>query len=323
MELIVDRATIKAPEYIQFYPTLRCNYSCDFCFNRQLPDTQDITIQGFEKLASVCRRSGIGHIDILGGEPTLHPHIEELIGIISENGLMTTISTNGTRPEILNAVSNRFQGETVRIGISLNEGRMPDGLHEYITGHRPIIKTIFTDRGMAEKTMHPYIKMPGIDCRVIFRDAADQKDLESCTCFESFLYHLEAIKKRYPKTKGVFCGGFIPDTLSNPELAETRCPAGTTKLSVLCDGSVYPCYLFFRYKEFCLGNILEDDFSRIWKHPVLEFFRRFSGNQCPNESCRFYRDCRGGCPAMSYLLYKRLDFPDPRCIKQGENVCRN
>lgn len=309
----MGKASVKAPAYIQFYPTLRCNYSCSFCFNRGLTGTRDITTAEFEKIAHTCRVSGVKHIDMLGGEPFLHPEIEELVKIIRKNRLTTTISTNGSRPEKLFSLSEKFPGDSVRIGVSINNSGISKDLHEYILAMHPIIKTVYTDSQDPAKILQPYLQIPEIDCRLIFRDAADCDDLENCPSFESFLWRLTELKSRYLGLKGVFCGGFIPDTQTYPELENTRCPAGTSKLSILCDGSVYPCYLLFRYKQFYLGNILEDDFSEIWDHPVLDFFRKFSENPCTNQSCGFHRQCRGGCPAMSFLAYNRPDLADPRC----------
>lgn len=309
----MDKAKLKAPNYIQFYPTLRCNHSCSFCFNRGIPRARDATVEEFEKIAGICEASGVEHIDILGGEPTLHSCLEEIISIICKNRLSTTISTNGSLPEKLFSLSEKFSGQNARIGISINESGASQGLHDYILAERPIVKTVYTGSDNPEQSLRPYIQMPEIDCRLIFRDAADCSDLGNCPSFESFLTRLTDLKKQYPGLEGVFCGGFIPDTKTYPELEATRCPAGTTKLSVLCDGSVYPCYLLFKYRRFYLGNILKDDFSEIREHPVLDFFRTFSGNPCRNKSCMFYRKCRGGCPAMSYLAYNRLDLPDPRC----------
>ncbi len=311
--LTMGTAEVKAPAYIQFYPTLRCNYSCSFCFNRHLAQTDDISVEQFEKIASVCRDLGTEHIDILGGEPTLHPGILDITGLICEKGLKTTISTNGSHPDVLYALSENFDKNSVGIGISINDSRMPEGLHDYILANRPVLKTVFTGARSSENAMLPYLGMQDMDCRLIFRDAADRADLENCPGFETFLNSLEVLNRRYPRVKGVFCGGFIPDTKQHPQLAGTRCPAGTTKLSVMSDGSVYPCYLFFRYKQFRLGNILEDDFSEIWNHRILDFFRKSTGSPCANKSCGIHRQCRGGCPAMSYLAYNRLDAPDPRC----------
>ena len=128
------------------------------------------------------------------------------------------------------------------------------------------------------------------------------------------MLQLNDIKKRYGNIKGVFCSCFIPDTATNPVLEYVRCPAGTTKFSVLPDGSVYPCYLFFRHKEFRLGNIFEDDFSIIRTNPVLNFFREFRGNACPNAGCEIFSLCHGGCPAVSLLINGDLRAPDPRCV---------
>ncbi len=309
----MGKASVKAPAYIQFYPTLRCNYSCSFCFNRGLTKTPDITTAEFEKIVHTCRVSGVKHIDMLGGEPFVHPEIEELVGIIHKNGLTTTISTNGSRPEKLFFLSEKFPGDSVRIGVSINNAGTSRDLHEYILAMHPIVKTVYTGSQDPAHLLEPYLQMQEIDCRIIFRDAADSNDLENCPSFESFTKHLTELKNLYPRLKGVYCGGFIPDTKAYPELENTRCPAGTTKLSVFCDGSVYPCYLLFKYKRFYLGNILEDDFLKIWNHPVLDFFREFSGNPCTNKSCGFHRQCRGGCPAMSHLAHGRPDLADPRC----------
>lgn len=313
----MGKTAVKAPAYLQLYPTLRCNYSCRFCFNRGLAEVPDMPAAGLEKIAAACRRLGVGHIDILGGEPTLHPELFKLITIIHEHGLRTTLSTNGSRPDVLFALSETFGSESVRIGISVNDGKLPEGVHEYILAHRPILKTVFTGLRDLPDAVRPYIGMPGIDFFLIFRDAADHADLENCTGFESFYNRLEAFKTKYPKAEGVYCGGFIPDTRHYPVLAGTRCPAGTTKLSVACDGSVYPCYLFFRDNAFCLGNILEDDFNEIWNHPALDFFRHYRQSPCTDSSCRFFGRCRGGCPAMAYLAYGRLDAPEPRCVSRA------
>ncbi len=90
--------------------------------------------------------------------------------------------------------------------------------------------------------------------------------------------------------------------------------AGTAKLSVLPDGSVYPCYLLFSRPEFRLGNLLTDPFVAIWNEPRLEYFRTFRGNTCPRAACEHHATCRGGCPAVSLLVAGDLAAPDPRCL---------
>ncbi|MBF0554676.1 MAG: SPASM domain-containing protein [Nitrospirae bacterium] len=125
---------------------------------------------------------------------------------------------------------------------------------------------------------------------------------------------LNELKQVKNGVEGVYCAGFLPDMEVYPELEGARCPAGTTKAAVLPNGDVYPCNLFFRYRQFRLGNIFADDFELIWSNPVLDFFRVFTGNTCLNKRCRLFKQCRGGCPAVSYAIAGRLDAPEPRCL---------
>jgi radical SAM protein with 4Fe4S-binding SPASM domain len=81
-------------------------------------------------------------------------------------------------------------------------------------------------------------------------------------------------------------------------LQHVRCPAGTTKLTVMPDGTVYPCYLLARHDEFMLGNMFYDDFEKIWKNPILDFFRNFEKNNCINTNCELFSSCHGGCPLL-------------------------
>lgn len=124
--------------YLQFYPTLRCNAACRFCFNRGIPLMADVRPADFRRIASVAASQGIGHIDMLGGEPTLHPDLPELIRIVRDHGLRTTISSNGTRVELLEALSDKFDRSTLRIGVSVNDGPVSEALDAFIRRHRPM-----------------------------------------------------------------------------------------------------------------------------------------------------------------------------------------
>jgi len=307
-------ASRSKPAYLQFYPTLRCNFDCEFCFNRQLTGCDDVSIENFQKMVSICRENGIRHIDMLGGEPTLHPGLFEMLDILVNAGLMTTISTNGSRVETLSQISERYPRKSVRLGISMNSETIPDSLHQYILSHRPILKTIFSKHDLIPESFKPYIGLEGIEFYLLYRDVLSSADLAYSLSFEAFYSRLADIKNTYAGVDGVFCSGFLPDVADFPTLESARCPAGTTKLSVMPDGRVFPCYLLFRYNEFELGNIFDDDFKAIWRHPALHPFRQFDGNKCPQTQCRLHQRCHGGCPAISYMFYRDLQAPDPRCV---------
>lgn len=304
------------PSYIQFYPTLNCNYACSFCFNRNLPAIKDVDVHDFQNIVSILKHHKIDHIDMLGGEPSLHPDLRQLIEVIEYHGLKTTISSNGTNIDSLTAISKTFPKNTVKIGISLNSERVSDDLHTYILTFKPMLKSIYSTERWIPKSCEAYIDIPGIEYYLLYMDIIDPNDFKHSIPFYEFYHDLLKLKKRFANLTGVFCSGFIPDATHYPELEFVRCPAGTTKLSLLPNGDMYPCYLFFRFPEFRLGNILVDDFEAIWQNPILNHFRSFKTNKCPQTSCSLFQSCHGGCPAISYIFYNELNAPDPRCVHQ-------
>lgn len=310
------------PSYLQFFPTLRCNESCHFCFNRQLASTDDVTLHDFEKILSIMQRLGIHEIDILGGEPTLHPALPRLIDRVVDGGLKATLSSNGTRVSVLKALSNSHSEEALRIGLSVNSDTLPEDLHRYILADKPMLKSIFSTRAKIPKPCKEYLQIPGMDYFLLYRDVLDRRDLPYSAPFYLFFRETQKLKRTYRSVHSVFCSGFIPDRKTYPALESVRCPAGTTKLSMLPDGTVYPCYLFFRHKAFELGNILRDDFKKIMQHPTLDFFRRYDNNRCPKTSCTLHRSCHGGCPAMAYAFYNDLASPDPRCMSHDDHFSK-
>jgi radical SAM protein with 4Fe4S-binding SPASM domain len=297
------------PDYIQFYPTLRCNRSCGFCFNRSMPFMEDMALSDFMKMLEVLGRISVKTLDILGGEPTMHADIIAFVREATKRGLFVNISSNGSRPGVLADIM-KF-GDAVTVGISVNDRETLEQVRVFIQTHKPVVKTIYSsgmDRGMIEEILSLRPKK----FYLIYRDALDEHGLEGTVPFPRFK---AAVEQRFtPHQAGlVYCSGFLPDIEHYPELARARCPAGTTKLGVMPDGSVYPCNLFFGKKEFLLGNILTDSFTSIGNHGRLKFFRTASGNVCPGKSCVLHAKCHGGCPAHSLFITGDLAAPDPRC----------
>ena len=90
-----------SPDYIQFYPTLRCNLSCDFCFNKSMPLQEDMSIGDFRAMLGRLRHIGVKTIDIIGGEPTLHKDIFTMIHEAEKAGFGVNVSSNGADADIL------------------------------------------------------------------------------------------------------------------------------------------------------------------------------------------------------------------------------
>ncbi len=84
---------------VNFHLIKACNFGCKFCY----ATFNDISCKGmskeqhFEIVKAVARSSYFKKINFAGGEPTLVPHITELIQYAKSLGLETSIVTNASR----------------------------------------------------------------------------------------------------------------------------------------------------------------------------------------------------------------------------------
>lgn len=314
----MPRAGSRPGFFVQFYPTLRCNLACDFCFNRGLPPLPDAAPAEFARMLDRLLAAGIDTLDLLGGEPTLHPQLDELVGAIAGRGMRTTLSTNGHGDlALLERLEDRFGREALRVGVSVNDEDGPGAVADYVARRSPMVKSVCARGWSVPPLARAHLGRPDAEFFLIFRDPVSPADLGDCLDYPGFAARLADLRREHPRVSGVACGGFVAQE-AGTALAETvRCPAGTTKLSVLPDGSVYPCYLLFSRPEFRLGSLLEDPVEELLTHPRLAFFQSFSGNACPRRGCAHHASCRGGCPAVSLLVAGDLAAPDPRCVPPG------
>jgi len=82
------------PIVAQIIPTRRCNLSCSYCneFDRSSdPVPLEDLRQRIDKLAEL----GTAIITLSGGEPLLHPHVDEIVHHIRRRGAIATLITNG------------------------------------------------------------------------------------------------------------------------------------------------------------------------------------------------------------------------------------
>jgi radical SAM protein with 4Fe4S-binding SPASM domain len=76
--------------------TNNCNQSCYHCFRDNGYTESFFELQVIKKLILLYKKSSIRHIRLTGGEPLLHPNLEDIIIFCNENDIETSIITNGT-----------------------------------------------------------------------------------------------------------------------------------------------------------------------------------------------------------------------------------
>ena len=268
----------------------------------------DMASDDFSAMLEKITALPVSTLDIIGGEPTLHPHIVGFVREAVQRGLNVNISSNGTNTAVLEELYRA--GNSVTIGISINDRESLEHSAEFIQKHKVVVKSIYHPT-MDDALIREIFSLRPKAFYVIYRDALARNALHATIPFYQFVSAVD--EWLHPQAGMVYCSGFLPDRAQYPELEQVRCPAGTTKLGIMPDGSVYPCNFFFGRPEFRLGNILMDPFERIWNDARLGFFRTFSQSTCRRETCSLYNTCHGGCPAHSLIHGDDLSAPDPRC----------
>ena len=87
-------ASTDHPLLAHIIPIRRCNLACEYCneyddFSKPVPT--DVMFQRIDKLGAL----GTSVVTISGGEPLLHPELDQIIARIRKNGIVAGMITNG------------------------------------------------------------------------------------------------------------------------------------------------------------------------------------------------------------------------------------
>lgn len=318
------------PEYIQLYPTTRCNQHCSFCFNPETGTTTDLDFNNALILLDILDKNSVRCIDIMGGEPFLVPWLFEFVRIAISKGVSLNISTNGSRPDLLQHLM-KISPDKFNIGISL-EGSTAEK-HNTLTASNNFASAFESIKKLVDLSLDPIVKT------VLSPDTAE--DIQNIVDLirkvgvrRYYIIHMDILSKAYLIIKNAidyksFLGFYQKIQSENPDTAVhrvnascfdsnslpsgVRCAGGIRKLSVMPDGAVFPCNLFHGLKGFRLGNIFRDDFKDIWSNQKLDLFRRHRENRCNIYTCNNRASCTGGCPAHGFYHYGNSDAADIRC----------
>lgn len=92
---LISKGRIK-PVHLQFMPTNRCNLNCSFCSCGKRDKDQEFPIKDVDELASMMFELGCRAVSVTGGgEPLMHPYINEMLYIFYAHGIDIGLVTNG------------------------------------------------------------------------------------------------------------------------------------------------------------------------------------------------------------------------------------
>src|ERR1700731_1010986 len=84
----------KHPVLVHIIPMRRCNLDCGYC-NEYDNVSKPVPLEEMKKRLDILADMGTSIITISGGEPLMHPELEEIISHIRKRGMIAGMITNG------------------------------------------------------------------------------------------------------------------------------------------------------------------------------------------------------------------------------------
>ncbi len=117
-----DELVVGKRNTLQIFITNRCNLHCEGCFARKIMgNKEDMTLEEYCSTVKTFQEKGGQQINLLGGEPLIHPKFREILGINRLEKIKTTVYTNGYLLDRYNP--SDFNDAKLRVSLYCESGK--------------------------------------------------------------------------------------------------------------------------------------------------------------------------------------------------------
>ena len=319
--------------------TDKCNLSCSYCCRECSPKKGHyLDVKVIDELLNGALRLGAKTIAVSGGEPLLHPELNEIVSLTHNYGCANTILTNGVLlPKITKEVVRLFDNIQISLDSGIQQtndltrgkgsykGILNGITHIISEGYKPemiALKMTLTSQNYREIEyifkLAENLGIKTVGFSFLFEEGrakGDNESLLSDVQKEQVLTNIQEIERTYPQII-VYPPGFTDEC---PLIHRSR-----VSPRIDCFGNVYACQMF--EKEYSLGNIYEKDISKILNGETFENLvsmiesRQASMPEC--ERCILVKRCKRGCPAVASHSGNILQTDGMCNIRRG-SIIRN
>jgi len=309
-----------------------CNLYCDYCYlgGIQNRDKDYIDVKTAKKILSQIKKEGVSSVQFFGGEPTLYPHLLELVEYAKSIEILDVgVLTNGMCDNDTNLIEIGRQCDWVHVtlrGTSKtfdNHTKIVGSFDKALETLKILNKTqtyigieydcCFDNFDQLEDIAVQLIDIEKIKIKEIWlhriaprglANINNEKDLE-ISDYVKVLEQCENIESKY----GINCKmeDSLPLCLFDTKYHKYILPCKGGFVSAYIDpkGNMRRCAA----STYQLGNILNNSIKEIWKNSIImNEFRSFNWLPVQCKQCAKINDCRGGC---SVSARKKTDYsPD-------------
>lgn len=262
--------------------TKACNLSCSHCGNNSGPHQPLIDAMGFDdwrRVISEARSMGASYLQFIGGEPTIHPNLMDLIGYAREEGFaQIDVFSNATR--ITEASAMEFARMGVSFAVSVY-GPTPE-IHAHFTkSHR--------SHGQTERGIR-LLRSSGVPVRAgIVIDGYTESSLNAT---KDYLARLGVSDVHVDRIRNV---GRVGNDSPDEDFSQLCGRCGQDMLNITASGEVYPCLFSIKSP---IGNAVTGSLRDIMAGKERGLFRdRLISEKttleslCPPYSCNPDHSC--------------------------------
>lgn len=323
---------------LELVPGHVCQLDCDGCYKKNGHEKTGgkMPIEDVRSYIDQALKIGFKEIVLIGGEPTLHSDIFDIIRYVREKGLTPILCTNGIvfrNPEKAKELEGTKTTVVTHAYIPGKEDVIDahSGLQGYanmlkqaienlrsIPGTTIVLETPLTDR-MFEHAFEffQYCRSEGfIPFIEISRRTDGRKDTTNVTPEDvaSLFFQLQKFdQENFPN---------LADKVITPPAYGNKCTMSITGLHVKNygggdHGGVYSCCA----QSIKHGDLKKTSLEEIMKSPTLSVFQ----NQDlyivgPCKDCEAYSVCKGGCRGQAFLHFGCPRASSPTCHRISEEI---
>jgi radical SAM protein with 4Fe4S-binding SPASM domain len=324
---------------LQWHLLENCNLKCTHCYQNEELIKNELTLEekyevvdSFVKFVRGLPFNVYPHITLTGGEPFLYNELEQLLKYMSTyKNVRFSFLSNGTFiSEKTIELLKKYEPEYVQI--SIDGGQK---VHDEIRGHGAFSKALeglqsiksigittsisFTAHKQNYKDIPEVIRVARkIGVNRFWSDRlipeGHGKELEGLLLSPNETYeYVKLLKKEAIKA---YLNPFNKLTVGTQRALQFfpyidkpySCTAGQTLLTLMPDGTVYPC----RRLPIPVGNIKKNRFEDIYyENGIIKDLQNNSNENCAG--CKFEEKCRGGLKCLAYATTGSMFNKDPGC----------
>lgn len=304
-----------------------CNFRCSYCYVPDRVEYRDeLSREEIKDIILQAKTMGARKIIILGGEPSIYPHLVEMLRFLGREGLEIEMFTNGTG--INRELATVLAEEKVRVALKLNS--RDEAIQDQLAGKKGAARIIHTALATLREAGYPtadhFLAISTVICRQNIKELPAmwqwlrEENIEpffevitpQANALENMWLNVDAdeLKELFTHLSAIDRERFGREWEPQPPLVGNKCMRHQVSCVVTATGDVMPCVGV----TIALDNIRNNSLAHILKNSEvinnLKNYRNMIKGPC--RTCEKAEECYG-CRGAAYQMTGDYLASDPTC----------